>query len=77
MADYDNTNRGSLFTNERKEKETHPDWTGNINVDGKDWRISAWKKVAKSGAKFISLSVSEPQNKSASPVKKDSGNDGW
>jgi len=75
---YDNTNRGSLFINERKEKDTHPDYTGTINVDGRDLRLSGWKKESKQGKKYLSLSVSEPQEKSDKPaVKKDSTNDGW
>ena len=79
MADaYDNTNRGSLFINDRKEKDTQPDYTGTVNVEGKDFRLSGWKRESKQGKKYLSLSVSEPQEKSGSPaVKKDSGNDGW
>ena len=59
MADkkYDNTNGGALFPNDRKEKETHPDLRGSINVNGVDYWIKAWKKDAKSGVKFLSLAV--------------------
>lgn len=58
MADYDNTNRGGLWKNTRKEKETHADWTGNLNVDGKEFYVSAWVKTKKDdGSKFFSLSV--------------------
>ena len=39
--EYDNTNSGALFRNDRKEKETQPDLRGKINVDGKDFYISA------------------------------------
>ena len=34
MSDYDDTNRGALFKNERKEQETHADYNGTINVGG-------------------------------------------
>ena len=34
MPDYDDTNKGVLFRNERKENEKHPDYNGNINVNG-------------------------------------------
>ena len=54
---YDNTNRGSFFVNDRKEKENHPDYTGKINVEGKDFYLKGWKKTAKSGLNFMSLSV--------------------
>ena len=33
---YDNTNRGALFRNNRKEQDNHPDHTGSINIDGKE-----------------------------------------
>ncbi len=55
--EYDNTNRGAIFKNDRKEKETHPDLGGTINVEGKDFYINAWKKESKKGIPFYSLSV--------------------
>jgi uncharacterized protein (DUF736 family) len=65
MAEYDNTNRGSLFRNDRKETENHPDYTGSINVDGTDYWLSAWLKTSKAGKKFFSMSV---KPKDAPPV---------
>jgi hypothetical protein len=44
MSDYDNTNRGALFKNERKEQPTHSDYNGTINVDGKEFYLNAWLK---------------------------------
>jgi hypothetical protein len=55
--EYDNTNRGAMFKNNRKEKDTHPDLGGTINVEGKDFFINAWKKESKKGVPFYSLSV--------------------
>ena len=60
---YDNTNGGALFPNDRKEKETHPDLRGSINVNGIDYWIKAWKKEAKSGVKFLSLAVNAKEEK--------------
>lgn len=57
---YDNTNRGAIFKNDRKEKDTHPDYRGKINVDGVDKEISLWVKESKDGKKFFSASISEP-----------------
>lgn len=57
MADFDNTNRGALFKNERKEQESHADYRGSINVDGTDYWVSSWIKTSKNGQKFMSLSV--------------------
>jgi uncharacterized protein (DUF736 family) len=57
MSNYDNTNRGSLFINDRKESENHPDFKGSINIEGKDYWLSSWKKESKDGKKYMSLSV--------------------
>lgn len=66
---YDNTNTGVLFKNDRKEKDTHPDYTGNINADGKEYWLNAWVKDGKNG-KYFSFSLkakdAKPANASAS-----------
>lgn len=61
MQQFDSTNRGSLFKNEKKTEEKHPDLNGSLNVDGKEFWISGWSKVSKGGQKFISLSIREKQ----------------
>lgn len=60
--EYDNSNRGSLFKNDRKDDAKFPDYKGSINVDGTDYWLSAWIKISKDGNKFMSLSV---KNKNA------------
>ena len=70
---YDNTNSGMLSRNDRKEKDTHPDFKGAINVDGVDYWLSAWVKEGKPGGKmegrkYFSLSVSPKEQ--AAPQKK-------
>lgn len=52
---YDNTNRGSIWPNQKKETENHPDFTGSLDVDGKEYWVSAWKR--KPGAKENSPSL--------------------
>lgn len=52
-------NTGTLFKNNRKEKETHPDFTGVCMVDGKAMRMSAWIKEGKNG-KFFSFAFNTP-----------------
>ena len=69
--EYDNTNKGSLFKNDRKELDTHPDYNGSINVGGEEYWLNAWvKESKKDGKKFFSLSV-KPKDQAAakSPVK--------
>ena len=54
---FDNTNRGVLFPNDKKGNEKRPDFTGDINVGGTEYRLSAWKKASKQGNNFLSISV--------------------
>lgn len=55
---YDNTNTGILSKNNRKEKDTHPDINGQINVEGVEFILSGWLKERKDGSgKFYSLSI--------------------
>ena len=34
---YDNTNSGFIGKNSRKTEEKHPDITGSVNVDGREY----------------------------------------
>lgn len=64
MTTYDNTNRGTLGKNQRREKDTHPEYTGQIDIDGVGYWLSAWVKEGQSG-KFFSLSVKPKEAKPA------------
>lgn len=61
--EYDNTNSGVLFKNDKDGNEKRPDYTGEINVDGKDLRLAAWIKTSAKGTKFLSLRVSEKEER--------------
>jgi uncharacterized protein (DUF736 family) len=62
-AEYDNTNRGVLFKNSNKKSDKHPDYTGQIDVDGTEKRLAAWIRTSKIGTTFLSIAVSEVQDK--------------
>lgn len=56
MADFQQRdNSGAMFTNQRKVKDTHPDFNGSVMVGGVEYFMSGWKKVSKAGKPFISL----------------------
>ncbi len=71
MTDYDNTNRGVLFTNDKREKDSHPNMTGKINIEGKDYWLSAWTKTSKNGNKFLSLNAKEMEARVETPAPAD------
>ena len=62
---YDNTNSFALFKNDKGDNESRPDYTGNVTLpDGKEMRMAAWVRDSKSGLKFLSGRLSEPQDNS-------------
>ena len=63
---YSNENSFALFKNE-KSQDNQPDYTGNITLsDGKEMRLAAWIRESKSGLKYLSGTMSEPQVAGAS-----------
>jgi len=81
MAEYDNSNSGALFENEKRAKESHPHLRGSCTIktpDGEllEFWVSAWQKTSKKGDDFFSLSFQlkdEQKEKEETPIKKSSG----
>jgi hypothetical protein len=67
-------NSANLFLNDKGENPARPDFSGEANVDGVIYRVSLWKKTAKSGKTYLSLSFqkkdSAPPAKAARPAAK-------
>ena len=61
MAFEHKPGQGSLFKNDRKEKDTHADYNGTLVLpDGTECWLNAWLKDGGKG-KFFSLSVKPKQ----------------
>ena len=57
MTDFDNTNKGVLFVNKDRDSDSKPNAKGSINIDGKEYWLSAWTNTDKNGNKYQKLSV--------------------
>lgn len=58
MTGYDNTNRGVMFVNDRKQEgDRKPDRTGTLNVEGVEYFVDGWIKQPQNGNPFLSLSL--------------------
>ena len=51
----DNKNSGVLFRNDKMATEQHPDYTGNITIEGKEYYLSAWVNEMRNGQKYFAL----------------------
>jgi hypothetical protein len=67
-------NSGTLWKNDRKTTDAHPNAKGDALIDGVWYWVSAWTKRKQSGEPFQSLSFTrkddatpKPQNKPAQP----------
>lgn len=73
MSDFDNTNRGALFVNDKKAPGSNqPDRTGTLNVEGVEYFFDGWLKTSAAGAPFLSVSVKrkDKQPQAAAPQQR-------
>lgn len=49
-------NTGSLFKAKERATEKHPEYTGTINVDGREYWLAAWVKEGQT-QKYFSLAL--------------------
>lgn len=67
---YDNTNRGILSKNVTATNANAPDYKGSINIEGKEYWLSAWTADVKEGSKiagkkYFQLSVQPKEQQAA------------
>jgi hypothetical protein len=63
-ATYDDSNRGALFRNQDKQKESDRDYSGSLNVGGIEYWISGWVRESKNGKKYLAIAL-KPKNEAA------------
>lgn len=73
MAYEPKDNTGSLFRNDKKESENHPDYKGQAVINGVPVWVAGWIKPLKDGGKYMSLSFrakdEKPTAKQDAPVR--------
>ena len=68
--EYDNTNRGSIWKNLKRETDKHPHLTGTLNVEGTEYWVSAWAKDKEGNPKAPELTFSiKPKDQQSAPTE--------
>jgi hypothetical protein len=55
-------NTGALFTNDKGDNPSRPDYRGDVTIGGVKYALAAWSKEGRNGP-YLSLSVSEWKEK--------------
>jgi len=51
--------QGSLFKNNKKTTELHPDYNGKIKVNGVELQLSAWVAKTKAGETYLNIKAKD------------------
>jgi hypothetical protein len=63
MAYEQRDNSGSMFVNDKKETDNHPDRTGTAMIGGVEYWVSGWLKKSAKGQPFMSLAFKAKEEK--------------
>lgn len=69
MNQRDNTNTGALFLNDKGDNPKRPDYTGKLNVEGVDYKVSGWINKSKNGKEYLSLKLQADNTSAAKTVE--------
>ena len=61
---------GSMFKNQKKLTDNHPNMTGSALIDGVEYYVSAWTKTDKNGNKWQSMSFTKKEPKTREHAEK-------
>jgi hypothetical protein len=73
MTQFDNSNRGAIWKNKKKDAPTYADFTGSINVDGHDYWLNGWLRAPDASPESPSMRFTvkrkdgQPQQQAAAP----------
>lgn len=70
MAYEQRDGSGSLFPNDKREKDTHPNLRGSITINGVAYWLDAWTKLKADGTKWLSLSAKPKEASAPTPAAK-------
>ena len=73
MAYEQRDNSGSLFRNDKRESDNHPNMKGSALIDGVHYWVSAWTKTTKTGEKWVSLAFTPKEARQPEPEKAPGG----
>ncbi len=66
-------NTGSIFANDSKETESHPDGKGAAKIGGVEYWVKSWNNKTKDGKPYRKLSFTPKDEKAAAPPKRQVG----
>lgn len=74
---YDNELQGSLFKNDKKTTDKHPDYKGSAQIEGVEYWLSAWVNTSRDGRKYMKLKFEPKQTEqaAAAPIVTDDTDD--
>jgi len=67
MAFEPRDNSGSVFVNDKKESDKHPDRSGQAMIGGVEYWVSGWLKKTKDGKPYLSLAF-KPKGEKPQPT---------
>ena len=71
--EYDNTNTIAIFKADKGDNPKRPDYSGNLNCEGTEYKVSVWIRDSKTGNTFLSgqMHATQETKKQPQAPKKD------
>jgi uncharacterized protein (DUF736 family) len=54
---------GALFKNKDKRQDNHPDYRGDVMIEGQTYEVAGWIKTSEKAGTYMSLSLKPAQNR--------------